>query len=432
MSVITSLASDQHDGQMALLGHQLGELEYLKAIPRAFLLSQTGTGKTPTLLRYADWVMSLERGQVLWVTEAGLVDQLCSEADKWLTRRDVTPTRLGVDCWDSNFMVASHHWLASNREWLLGRQFDLVVVDEAHAVRAGGLNGNAPIFAAIREAVARSYRSVLATGTPVITQHGLDLFALLEAGQAPGLMPRQEFLPLVNWTDEESSDGTLSQRATGLMQDGIRHLQKVLAWNAVATEIDSVSDSIPAVSRDLEQVPCDGVPIEQALANRALSTIHSALEKGQNHILVFADSRDVFEATHQALSHSGIPFWEVTGDVKIRDRTRALADHAISPRGVLLGTQAIEAGLNLQHCSGLLSIVTRWSRDHHLQREGRIRRLGSRFESVWHKIVVPEAPDGSGNFRTVGWQTPLQSGLMADVLDASDWAMERDPLFHAS
>lgn len=426
MTVIDLPVSAADNCEMLLMPHQVDELKYLQSTPRAFLLSESGTGKTPSLLAYAQWVMDLEGGNTLWVTEAGLIDQLKWEANRWMSSTSLPPQQLGKGVLDARFMVASHQWLALNREWLLGRSFDLVVVDEAHAVGGGGLNVHASPYTAVREAVTRSYRSVMATGTPVTTDHGLDVFALLEAGQAAGLMPRAEFLPLVTWTDEDSTEETSQPCPTDLTQEGVRHLQKVLSWNAVATDIDHLHINIPAIDRTLALTPSTAPVDDQELADTALSQILRHLDEGDSHIVVYAETKGVFEVTRQTLHDARLPCWEITSDVDMRKRTTALDQHRRSPKGVLLGTRVIEAGLNLQHCSHLISIVTRWNEDRQRQREGRIRRVGSSHARIRHTFIAPNTPVAADKFTRAGWHHAMQSCLMSDVPDAGERDLERE------
>lgn len=402
-----------------LFPHQEAERDALKLQDRGFLFSQTGTGKTPVLLSLAGETLR-NGGRVLWVTEAGLITQLVTETGVWLPHLD--PPALDKDLHDPGkpWVAVSHDWIGRNHDKLQQPSFDLVIVDEAHATGAGGENRRAAQYLGIRNAVRKAPRSVLATATPVASMHGLDLYALLEAGDAPGLISRTAFDKYVAYTLEDNHYGGKRRQNNGLYADGVTYLQQVVASCAVATrleDLDHANATLPHLTRVDRRVPLS--PERRAYYDHVMTT-YSGLKRhqkavaaaidhddftryavdqvlrlrsdGHRHVLMYAPKFDLLDPIDTMLRAQGIPVWRITGKDSAKQRSKNLTAHIASPFGVLLGTAALETGLNLQHCSALISVDASWSHSREIQREGRVRRTGSPHEEVLHIVIGPDVP----------------------------------------
>lgn len=443
MTVIEFPSRDTHstsNSNFEDFPHQVEELDFLRTTPRAFLLSEAGTGKTMSLLEYAATVLVEQRQNVLWVTESGLIDQLDGEVRRWLGPRVPRPTRLERGDEVGPFVVTSHAWLARNRNWLADKSFELVVVDEAHAVRAGGLDPDAAVFRAVHEVVGRSRRSVMATATPISTRHGLDLYALLAAGHAPGLMPSWRFLTLVRWVEYFTGHGYAQPRPWDLRHHGRKHLAQVLARCAIATGREHVPTIFPHVSRYPRSVRLTpdqraeyrklrhgesglphwrsltkASPTVDAMAAEVVDSVRRHLTGTTRHIVVFAERHVLLEEIAVRLTAAHIPHWKVTGRESPSARSQAVEDHRRSPAGVLLGTRTIDTGLNLQHCSVLISAVSTWDPVRSARREGTMCRVGSPFQSVTHVILTTDTGDVWDKCRSIGRKSDLYLSVMEDV-----------------
>ena len=340
-----------------LMPHQQAELEFLLQTPRAFLFSETGTGKTASLLGYAATV--LEAGKtVLWLTEAGLMDQLLHEASRWLPDGLPQPTILrGNDVPRGGFLVASHQWAAKNHRLLESHEVELTVVDEADVVGVGGSNPTAATFRAIRGLAGEAARSVLVTATPGSTVHGLDLHALLEAGHAPGLCTRQQFEEHVQHVPMEVGCAYLIKVPLGLSRLGLAHLQWTVSHCSMATRLSDVGTFIPDIVRSRVLVPLSKQ--QQATYDR-IRRQAKGLAGDHDSIVVFAENFSLLDAVAAELQAERISLQRITGKESMAARTRAIDRHR-DYGGVLLGTRAIETGLNLQHASLLVSVVSTWS-----------------------------------------------------------------------
>lgn len=397
----------------ALLPHQQAELHFLQGQPRGFLFSETGTGKTPVLLSYAARVLQTG-GRVLWLTEAGLITQFVDECRRWLPQTlprptNATRTSLGREA----FVVASLSWVARNRSVLEQGSWDLVVVDEADAVAGGGLDPTAATFDAVRNCVHRSSRSVLATATPVATTHGLDLHALLDAGAAPRLLPRHKFEESVRFEHHDNGYGGSRKVPIGLNRAGVDHLRDVVSRLAIATRLHDIGLAIPGITRRTLHIPLtqqqqddydkvrrtttglvrhqrsmSAAQSPQVLARAVVRTVDHQMAQGHRHIIVFAETLSLVSDIQRALDAAGVPCFLFIGDMRPRVRSQVLMEHR-ERGGVLVGTRALETGLNLQYSSSLISVVSTWSHSRELQREGRLRRVGSPHTAVEHITLSP-------------------------------------------
>lgn len=433
-----------------LLPHQEAELAFLDRNQRAFLFSETGTGKTPVLLAYTASVLAAG-GRVLWLTEAGLVHQLREEAARWLPAGLPQPEKgrepvLGT----ARFVVVSHQWAARNKSALLGARWDLVVADEADVVASGATDPSSATCDAVRTCVASSARSVLATATPVATTHGLDLYALLEAGKAPGLLPRAAFQARVRYELHGSGYGGTRWVPVALTQEGLTHLQQVVSACSVATRLVDIGRDLPQIRRT--HLPVALTAQQKAASDRAqrhatglerhrlstrasispenlgratLAAVRNGRARGHSCFIVFAEEFTTLEGVEKQLTQNGVPYSHITGRTTPTARAQAIQTHR-ETGGVLLGTRALETGLNLQHASCLISVVATWSHSRELQREGRIRRLGSPHALVEHIIITPQAQLEVAKARRLQSKGNLLDAVMSAVPSAKDmYAVER-------
>ena len=393
-----------------LMPHQVAELDFLLSRPRTFLFSDVGTGKTPVLLKYAEHVLG--SGQtVLWVTEAGLIHQMMAEAREWLPS-DCQPVDLKAE--SGRFCVTSFERLVRHRKGSPVRDFQAVIVDEAGAL-ACGVKPHAPTFRAMQGLLADARQSVLATATPVATSHALDVYALLSAGRAPGLVPRRDFERWVRFQDCPIEGGGVSRQPMGIKPRGLDHLQRVIQRCAVRTSLEDIENQLPEVIR--KEVEVDLSPADQAayvrvrnkphlrghherqrtsrsvsvLSQAAVDVLTSAEGANHSHVVIFTENRDILDPLIQKLQGSSRPVFEISGSQTPAARDRAVRRFNSEKAGILVGTQALETGLNLQRASLLITIVPTWTPARETQREGRLRRHGSKHAQVTHVTIRPRA-----------------------------------------
>ena len=399
----------------ALYPHQVAELAFLLRTPKALLLSEPGCGKTATLLAYARVVLG-DGGVVVWATTKGLVRQLQAEAEVWLPA-SMQPMPVEDDVPGSRFVVATHGEIyrrIGSLDWLVP---DLLIVDEAAAVGCGGINPAAATYTAHRLLSRRSGRSVLATATPVGSHHAMDLLALLEVGCIPGTPSRGSIEPHLHRAQIPAAYGRTREFISGISDRGLALMTAPLTLHAIRTTTSEIHQSLPVMVRTTVDVPLspgDMILYEAALSKEGLpghqgqqsvSRSSSALVEatvqlltdgiggtGHDKIVVFSDYFDLVNPLVEGLEVVGESVIRLDGSMSAKQRNDAVHRHMSTGRHILVGTSALEEGLNLQHASLLVTVVASWSKSRELQREGRLLRLGSLHPRVLHVTVRPDVP----------------------------------------
>jgi superfamily II DNA or RNA helicase len=95
----------------------------------------------------------------------------------------------------------------------------------------------------------------------------------------------------------------------------------------------------------------------------------------------------LFEPLH-LLKRAGIGCLAITGRAEAHKRAAFVRQHSTDPNvKVLLGTSVVEAGLNLQYASLVMSVVETYVPQRGEQLIGRIARPGSAFSEVDYAVV---------------------------------------------
>lgn len=396
---------------LQILPHQVQELEFLRNHPRVLLLSETGTGKTITLLSRVQDVLSSGE-TVLWVTSKSLQAQLVKEASKWLpeSMQPAPFTRAGQD---RPFIYLTHR-LAQMRvsDLLKHRSHDLLIVDEAADVGGGGANPKHKTFQALKRLSMEAQSSVFATAEPLGSLHALDLWALADCTGIPQLPNREVMNAWVEWRELPTSNSRVAYTPSGISNDGFNILLSKIRPNQIRTQIDDVTKLPPlAIShhpvaltdqaqKDYDQA--NGLHgLDRHMARQQSSRDSSAIipevmdllqKRYAEHksVLVFSEMFDLLNPLARELDARGISFLQIDGSVPEGRRGKILDRHQRGEVRVLLLTSAAEAGINAQQSTLLISVVQSYSPSRERQREGRIRRIGSVGPELVHAIVRPE------------------------------------------
>ena len=111
-----------------------------------------------------------------------------------------------------------------------------------------------------------------------------------------------------------------------------------------------------------------------------------------SHSVVFTENMDLFVPLVEELRRRQVPLWTITGEMTPKQRDDSVSHWVRAQRGCLVGTGAVETGLNLQRGSLLVSVVQTWNPERERQREGRLVRIGSDHHTVVHQVIRPEVP----------------------------------------
>ncbi len=108
--------------------------------------------------------------------------------------------------------------------------------------------------------------------------------------------------------------------------------------------------------------------------------------------MIYTERFDLLDPLTDALTAAGLEPVRITGDESPKQRQAAIDLHAAGKVRCLIGTKALEAGLNIQHASLLVSLVQSYNPAREKQREGRLRRYGSTHGHIVHAVIYPDVP----------------------------------------
>lgn len=417
--------------------HQEDGVRFLLDHPRAVLADDVGLGKTITAAEYIRRLNTRsvhpDSPAVVWVTDATLIPQTVEELTRHLPSFRVTstnhagfaskPTRKGQAAFADEFgagvdaLVTSYQWVNSRRDQEAAAWHPrLVVLDEVMAIK-----GTSHMWSAITAVTGRSDRCVALTATP-LENDPMETYAVLDALGTPGLWPRGLFeRDFVAWREPyEVSPGQWTDRQPVAFLPGVvepfRHYlsgfmlrrtagQVGLALPTIARETVMVSLS-PAQQRaydaakkraglrghQLRQKAALSTAGESVLVDECVRLLSTTYTAGK--VVVYAENLGMLDLLEDAFTRAGISHVRIEGSVKPRDRESALGDFRTTngPR-VLFGSKVLERGLNLQVSSVLISLDSTYNPAREIQREGRIRRIGSPHDVVKHVTLLPQTPD---------------------------------------
>jgi superfamily II DNA or RNA helicase len=389
-----------------LLPHQEKELAFLRERNRVLLASEMGCGKTPVMLTRAYDTLDAG-GTVLWITTKSLGKQLVTEAERWIERSPIAFDK--ADRGD-RFLWITHESVHKRAEALaLRAPFDYVIVDEASKLGGLGENPSAPVAAGIRDALHAAKASVVATGTPLNSAHGLDLWAVAEAAGIP-VMARDEYEAGVKW--ETVQAGRWPKRvAAGVEWQTFQTLvHQIRPWliRHTLTDLEAALPDVEIQHHWVELSPTAAQAYEQAdrisdslrwhqqtqAASRDTALVDEALRIVQQHktdsIVLFSEQFDLLDHLADRLTDAGVGFARITGNETAKQRAEAQAAFTDGAVRLLLVTGAGEYGLNAQTGSRLVTVAQTWSPAREAQRLGRIRRVGSQHIVVTHHVVSPK------------------------------------------
>ena len=175
---------------------------------------------------------------------------------------------------------------------------------------------------------------------------------------------------------------------------------------------DAVQHDVDVLS-DIWQRVKDIGPEEDAKLNRLKELLSKDL-RGEK-VLVFTYYKDTARYLYRHLGHPDSPeataFRESLGDVAIRrmdsgaspkERGRLVAGFAPRSNGkpewagtdreidVLISTDVLSEGQNLQDCGHMLNYDLHWNPTRMVQRAGRIDRIGTKFDTLWVCNMFPD------------------------------------------
>jgi SNF2 family DNA or RNA helicase len=111
---------------------------------------------------------------------------------------------------------------------------------------------------------------------------------------------------------------------------------------------------------------------------------------GGEQAVVYCETLQILDQAAKRLTELGITFAHIQGDDTPKKRAAAVQAHRDGEVQILLGSNVVERGLNLQRCRRLISLDSSWNPGRENQREGRLCRIGSAHETYEHVILLPD------------------------------------------
>jgi SWI/SNF-related matrix-associated actin-dependent regulator 1 of chromatin subfamily A len=436
-------------GYPDLFRHQTTGVAFLLSRRRAILADDMGLGKTRTAI-----VAAREQAP------AGRLLVICPSSVKYGWRREIAVVEPAatVDVLEADFPDAPSRWtvvnydrLAKFADYLETLKPDVVIVDEAHAIKnkSGRASRTLGLISANPDAAV-----YLLTGTPM-TNRPRDLFNLLKAIDHPAAKSFYSFAQrYCNAADNgygldtngASNVDELAQVVSGVMlrrtkEEALDLPEKVRTWLPVETKI-SRTNSLEARALDfLAKNPARQGPtwvtflgmlnkarheLANAKAPGCVQFVSDLVDAGQK-VVVFTSYQVVVDKLVHAFSEQVVA---VTGAHSAEDRDVAVQRYQNDPSiRVFVGNlHAAGTGITLTSGTHVVFNDLDWVPANHWQAEDRIHRIGQTQATFVTYLYAPDTLDQfvsrllEEKARLVGaveQQAEERSNLVAALVDAA-------------
>jgi SNF2 family DNA or RNA helicase len=405
-------------GMFTPFDHQRTTAEFLTIHPRCFVFNEAGTGKTGAAAWAADYLMTLGKvKRVLVVCPVSIMETAWrSDLFKTVMHRTVAiaqgsrTQRQGIIAKGYEFIIINFDGVKVVNKELLEGGFDLIIVDEANAVKSVTTDR----WKALASLIKPNTRLWMMTGTPA-SQSPVDAFGLAKL-VAPETVPRffgsfrdkvmlkinqykwvprqdaqqivhQILQPAIRFTKEECLDlpdllySTRDIPLTPQQQKYYDVLRKQMMAIAAGSEITAVNAA--AMVNKLLQVSQgavytdDGGVVEFDVTNR-ISELLSVIEESSHKVLLFVPYRHTLEMLRDKLIMSGYTVESIQGGMPPSQRAEVIKRFQTEddPRILLLSPQATAHGITLTRADQVVWWGPVSSTEIYLQANSRAHRAG--------------------------------------------------------
>jgi SNF2 family DNA or RNA helicase len=398
-----------------------------------------GLGKTITTAAYLGHLADTKviatgnrRERALLVVPAALIAQWRGELARFLPRLSVAdssqksyanPSKrqalANLQLYEQagpDLTLVSYEHLRSRKDVLAHERFTAVVLDEASAVKGRGKEHDAAY-----EATKAARHTLALTATPVETDV-MGTWGILRAVRAPGLPTQQQWgQDYVVWTEgyqprygprvEPKPDGLRPENLPALRQ----HLSGVLLQRTAADVGLSLPQPVGPSFEWVDLTPPQQVAYDRAekltdllghqRREEACGWVNGRSAKAEAAVrwllarpdvdkaVVWAERLEHLTLMGDLLTAAGIGWVRIDGSNAQDERATAADAFRDDPQvRVLLGSNVLQRGLNLQHARVLLSLGSTFNHADDEQRAGRIRRIGSPHATYEHVTFVTRTP----------------------------------------
>jgi SNF2 family DNA or RNA helicase len=400
--------------------HQRTTAAFLVTHPRCFVLSSAGTGKTSAAAWAADYLMNKGKvTKVLIICPVSIMDTAW-RADLF---RTVMHRTVGIAVGDKvkrtrvieagyDFTIINFDGVKVVREALAAANYDLVIVDEANAVK----NVQTDRWKALNSLVTSQMRLWLMTGTPAshAPTDAYGLARLVNPSAVPRFfgafrdqvmfkasqhrwLPRDDaqdtlfrvLQPAIRFTKEECLDLPAllyTTRDVTMTPQQVKHYEQ-LRINMIATAAGSEITAINAATllNKLAQVAAgsaytvDREVIDFDITSR-FQELMSTIEQAQHKVIVFVPYRHVLQRLENDLIKAGITCVSIHGGTPSGQRAEHIKQFQAEddPRVILLIPQAAAHGVTLTRADTVVWWSPVPSAELYMQGNARAHRAGQR------------------------------------------------------
>lgn len=420
-------------GMYKPMSHQITTSEFLVAHPKAFVLSDAGTGKTGAICWAADYLM--RKGlikKVLIVCPVSIMYAAWQhELFRILMHRTVgvahgsQEVRKKVVAQNYEFTIINYDGVETILKTLEGANFDLIIADEATALK----NSMTKRWKAFNKLVRPETRLWMMTGTPAAQspEDAYGLAKLVSPEKVPKFFggwknmvmqkvsqfqyipkPRAKELvyaalqPAIRYTQEECIDlpGIVYQ-----MRDVPMSAQQTRFYNEMKRRLmfEADGEEVTAVNaatklNKLLQISCgaiysdDGEVLRFEIGER-LNVLEEVVLESEKKTIVFAPYRHTIELIQEFLNKKSIPTAVINGDVGATKRGHIIKDFQNTDkiRVVVIQPQAAAHGITLTAASTVVWFGPTSSVEYYLQANARAYRKGQENKVRVIKLCSSEA-----------------------------------------
>ena len=405
-------------GMFTPFDHQRTTADFLTLHPRCFVFNEAGTGKTSAAAWAADYLMTKGKvKRVLIICPVSIMETAWrSDLFKTVMHRTVAIAQ-GTRIQRQNIVKGNYEFVVINfdgvkvvREELEAGGFDLIIVDEANAVKSVQTDR----WKALASLVKPSTRLWMMTGTPA-SQSPLDAYGLAKLVN-PDAVPRffgafrdrvmrkitqykwapreeaqaivhQVLQPAIRFTKEECldlPDMLFSTREVPLTPQQVKYyeiLRKQMIAVAAGAEITAVNAA--AMLNKLLQVSQGAVytddksVVEFDVSNR-VSELLDVIAQTDHKVLVFVPYRHTLEMVDAKVQAAGYTTATIHGGVAAPRRAEIIKQFQTEddPRILIMIPQATAHGITLTRANQVVWWGPVSSTEIYLQANSRAHRAG--------------------------------------------------------
>lgn len=405
-------------GMFTPFDHQRTTADFLTVYPRCFVFNEAGTGKTSAAAWAADYLMRLGKvKRVLVVCPVSIMETAWrSDLFKTVMHRTVAiaqgtrTQRQAIIAKGYEFVIINFDGVKVVNKELLEGGFDLIIVDEANAVKSVQTDR----WKALASLIKPSTRLWMMTGTPA-SQSPLDAYGLAKL-VSPDTVPRffgawrdkvmlkisqykwaprresqqvvhQVLQPAIRFTKAECldlPDLLYSTREVPLTPQQMKYyeaLRKQMMTIAAGAEITAVNAA--AMLNKLLQVSQgavytdDGDVVEFDVSNR-VAELMNVIDETDNKVLIFVPYRHTLSMLREELIKAGYTVEAIQGGVPPSQRAEIIKRFQTedNPRILLLSPQATAHGITLTRADQVVWWGPVSSTEIYLQANSRAHRAG--------------------------------------------------------